>query len=179
MLIPFLITAIIVFIVLLALFITLGNKSINTNHDDNKERENIQKFKNLNELENDLKDKGFSEKEIKKRRKYADNHYKTTSNGDLSPALIALLMATNFDNNSQNDINLNHDNNKHDNNSHVDNSQNDNSHIDNSHIDNSHIDNSHIDNSHIDNSHIDTGSIDSGSSFSNSGSFGGDSGGSF
>ena len=174
MLIPFLITAIIVFIVLLALFITLGNKSINTNHDDNKERENIQKFKNLNELENDLKDKGFSEKEIKKRRKYADNHYKTTSNGDLSPALIALLMATNFDNNSQNDINLNHDNNKHDNNSHVDNSQNDNSHID-----NSHIDNSHIDNSHIDTGSIDSGSIDSGSSFSNSGSFGGDSGGSF
>ena len=151
MLIPFLITAIIVFIVLLALFITLGNKSINTNHDDNKERENIQKFKNLNELENDLKDKGFSEKEIKKRRKYADNHYKTTSNGDLSPALIALLMATNFDNNSQNDINLNHDNNTHDN-------------------------NSHIDNSHIDIGSIDSGSIDSGSI--DSGSFG-DSGGSF
>ena len=173
MLIPFLITAIIVFIVLLALFITLGNKSINTNHDDNKERENIQKFKNLNELENDLKDKGFSEKEIKKRRKYADNHYKTTSNGDLSPALIALLMATNFDNNSQNDINLNHDNNTHDNNSHVDNSQND---INLNHDNNTHDNNSHIDNSHIDIGSIDSGSIDSGSI--DSGSFG-DSGGSF
>ena len=157
----------IIIIVILLIISFIGNKSIHSNHDVDKEKENTMKFKKLNELEQDLKKKGYDDKEIKKRRNYASNHYDSSYSSGFSPAILAFLLSSSFDpsnDNPDNDINYHGD----------DHSMSYDSH---SH-DASHDHSSDSFNNY--DSFNDTSSYtDSGSSFSDGGSFGGDGGGSF
>lgn len=156
----------IIIIIILLIMNVIGNKSINNNHDFDKERESTMKFKKLNELENELRHKGYDSKEIKKRRNYASDHYDSSYSSGFSPAILAFLLSTSFDpsiDNPDNDVDY-HSGDHH-------------SYDYNSHDMSDH--HSH-DNFSGHDSFSDTSSYsDSGSSFSDSGSFGGDAGGSF
>lgn len=56
----------IIIIVILLIISFIGNKSIHSNHDVDKEKDNTMKFKKLNKLESELRSKGYNDKEIKK-----------------------------------------------------------------------------------------------------------------
>lgn len=76
------------------------SKIANGLNDLDRKKQKLQKDENLNQLNQSLKEKGFSDNERDKRMSYAEKNYSTNVDGSISTALIALLMAESFNENS-------------------------------------------------------------------------------